>query len=265
VYDAYGHVALVKVNQGDVNFDGVANAVDLGKLQRPGVWNQDACTGGPVYDINCSGDVTSLDLAAIQSAENWNVINDVIPASSVGNPYFFTGRRLDVVAEDDSGEEEQSHQLYYYRARSYDPDNARFVQRDPLGYVAGLDLYEYVRARARVLTDPMGLRPAHAYLRPVKTATGLTYLVVKDLDCTASFRVTIDGKQVMAVSPRKNRQTYAEVVDLNSLGASGTIKMSWSDKGGRSGETLLAYTTPWGRRSIYHLESQSIFRGMPTT
>ena len=56
----------------------------------------------------------------------------VLTASTVGNPFRFTGRRFDVETD-----------LYYYRARYYDPDRGRFLQRDPKGYVGGMGLYEY--------------------------------------------------------------------------------------------------------------------------
>ncbi|UCG48260.1 MAG: hypothetical protein JSU94_00500, partial [Phycisphaerales bacterium] len=42
--------------------------------------------------------------------------------SIIGNPYYFTGRRLD-------GESS----LYYYRARYYSPEIGRFLQTDPIG------------------------------------------------------------------------------------------------------------------------------------
>jgi len=47
-------------------------------------------------------------------------------ASLYGNPYTFTGRELDIL---DAG----SRTLMYYRARTYDPETGRFMQRDPLG------------------------------------------------------------------------------------------------------------------------------------
>jgi RHS repeat-associated protein len=46
--------------------------------------------------------------------------------TQAGNPYYFTGRELDTL---DAG----SCTLYYYRARCYDPQTGRFLQRDPLG------------------------------------------------------------------------------------------------------------------------------------
>ncbi|MEL6630232.1 MAG: RHS repeat-associated core domain-containing protein [Bacteroidota bacterium] len=66
--------------------------------------------------------------------------------SAVGNSYLFTGRRYDA----ESG-------LYYYRNRYYSPDQGRFVQRDPLGYIDGLSLYQYVLSNPRKYVDPLGL------------------------------------------------------------------------------------------------------------
>ncbi|MHC4883437.1 MAG: RHS repeat-associated core domain-containing protein, partial [Planctomycetota bacterium] len=50
-------------------------------------------------------------------------------ASTIGNPYTFTGRRLDSLDPDGSGGYQLN--LMYYRARTYDPQAGRFMQRDP--------------------------------------------------------------------------------------------------------------------------------------
>jgi RHS repeat-associated protein len=68
------------------------------------------------------------------------------PHSAIGNPWMFTGRQLD----EETG-------LYYYRNRYYDPAKGRFLQRDPDGYVDGLNLYQYVGRNPINSTDPMGL------------------------------------------------------------------------------------------------------------
>ncbi|MDZ7619829.1 MAG: RHS repeat-associated core domain-containing protein [Patescibacteria group bacterium] len=68
-------------------------------------------------------------------------------ASTIGNPYLFTGRRLD----EETG-------LYCYRARMYDPELGRFVSRDPIGYAAGdVSLYRYVGSAPLSSNDPGGL------------------------------------------------------------------------------------------------------------
>ena len=50
--------------------------------------------------------------------------------SDYNNPYYFTGRRLDMLDEDVSGNPQLN--IMYYRARSYDTVTGRFMQRDPL-------------------------------------------------------------------------------------------------------------------------------------
>ncbi len=49
--------------------------------------------------------------------------------------------------------------LYYYRARYYKPEIGRFLQVDPVGYGAGMNLYRYCRNNPLGLRDPFGLDP----------------------------------------------------------------------------------------------------------
>jgi len=66
--------------------------------------------------------------------------------SAVGNPYLFSGRRFDP----ETG-------FYYYRMRYLNAVQGRFIQRDPLRYADGVNLYEYVRSNPVMGLDPMGL------------------------------------------------------------------------------------------------------------
>jgi RHS repeat-associated protein len=68
-------------------------------------------------------------------------------ASSLGNPYTFTGRELD-----------RETGLLVYRARVYDPAFGRFLTRDPIAYEGdGMNLYEYVSSAPTRWMDPTGL------------------------------------------------------------------------------------------------------------
>ena len=57
-----------------------------------------------------------------------------------------------------------SVQLYYFKARMYSPQLGRFMQRDPLGYAAGLNLYAYAGGDPVNARDPSGLDPKLAEL-----------------------------------------------------------------------------------------------------
>ena len=62
------------------------------------------------------------------------------------NPYMYTGRRFDY----ETG-------LYYYRARYYNPYIGRFLQTDPVGYDAGMNMYAYCINNPLSYADPSGL------------------------------------------------------------------------------------------------------------
>jgi len=89
------------------------------------------------------------------SNENGDIVNvyeydaygqRLVADEEVANPYSYTGREFD--AESD---------LYFYRARYYDPAIGRFLAEDPVGFEAGPNLYSYVGNNPLVFTDPDGL------------------------------------------------------------------------------------------------------------
>jgi RHS repeat-associated protein len=87
---------------------------------------------------------------------------------SVSNPYGYTGRRLD----DESG-------LMYYRARYYSPDIGRFITADPIGFLAGINLYTYSSNNPISYTDPTGKLAILAFLGVVAGIIGAILFVVK--------------------------------------------------------------------------------------
>jgi len=70
--------------------------------------------------------------------------------SNSGNPYLFTGRRVDIL---DSG----SLKIQYNRNRYYDYYSGRWLTHDPLDFVDGMNLYEYVQTNPVNQIDPFGL------------------------------------------------------------------------------------------------------------
>src|SRR5262249_37631955 len=64
--------------------------------------------------------------------------------------YAYTGREWD-----------SETNLYYYRARYYDPQAGRFLSEDPIGFDGGINFYAYVSANPVNMVDPGGLDEHH--------------------------------------------------------------------------------------------------------
>jgi RHS repeat-associated protein len=83
-----------------------------------------------------------------------------VPLSSAPFAYFtFTGREYDA----ETG-------LYHYRARTYGAALGRFYSRDPLGYVDGMNLFQYAISNPSRWLDPTGKwtfnRPSDTWALP---------------------------------------------------------------------------------------------------
>jgi RHS repeat-associated protein len=110
------------------------------------LWSVEAITDGTGaaverYAYDAYGAITVMDGSFNPIMPNpWGT-----PHSAIGNPYLFTGQRLD----EDTG-------IYYYKARYYDSVKGRFLQRDSLGYVDSMNLYAYAGNRPTFFTDPFG-------------------------------------------------------------------------------------------------------------
>lgn len=61
-------------------------------------------------------------------------------------PFTYTGREWD-----------KETGLYYYRARYYDANVGRFIQKDPIGFKGGINVYAYVQNNPVNFIDPDGL------------------------------------------------------------------------------------------------------------
>jgi hypothetical protein len=64
------------------------------------------------------------------------------------------------------------------RFRSYSPTLGRWLERDPAGYVDGMDLYEYVRGGPIAAVDPSG-----RWAVPTSAMTQVISAVMQYLDC----------------------------------------------------------------------------------
>jgi RHS repeat-associated protein len=97
------------------------------------------------------GSVTSLNtpagtLAQSYSYDSFGNLSNL--SGSVTNFLRFTAREFDTETN-----------LYYYRARYYDPNIGRFISEDPITFKGGTDFYLYGLDSPTNLTDPSGLCP----------------------------------------------------------------------------------------------------------
>jgi RHS repeat-associated protein len=98
------------------------------------------------YDYDPYGKtyIAHWDPAAGSGSGDW-VRHAPDEPSAFGNPFMWTGQRHDVAIG-----------LYHFPFRTYSPRLGRWLQRDPLGYVDGLNMYEYVASMPVTVTDPLG-------------------------------------------------------------------------------------------------------------
>ena len=76
----------------------------------------------------------------------FNANGEPITESQIGNRYLWTGREWN-----------QESKTYHFRARTESPFLGRFMQRDPIGYFGGLNVYWYVANKPLKFKDPLGL------------------------------------------------------------------------------------------------------------
>ncbi|TVM01153.1 MAG: hypothetical protein CV087_11260, partial [Candidatus Brocadia sp. WS118] len=67
--------------------------------------------------------------------------------AAAGNPYRFSTKYLD-----------SEYNLYYYGYRYYDPSTGRWVNRDPIGELGGININIFVENSSVNLVDPLGLQ-----------------------------------------------------------------------------------------------------------
>lgn len=86
-----------------------------------------------------------IDYDAFGMPTFYDASGNVLAASAIGNNILFTGREYDAES-----------QVYYFRARTQHPALGRFLQKDPLGYVDGMNDYAYVSNNSIMSRDASG-------------------------------------------------------------------------------------------------------------
>ncbi len=80
------------------------------------------------------------------------------------NRFTYTGREFD-----------KETGLYYYRNRYYSPELGRFLQRDPVGYIAGINLYTYCSNNPVNWVDPFGWDKEKPWWEKIRGSIGIEF------------------------------------------------------------------------------------------
>jgi len=124
-------------------------------------WNDSGTMTPYYYHTNGIGSVTAITDSSGNLIERvdydiygmptfWDYKTDpnnpsIVSNSLIGNSILYHGRRYD-----------KETNLYYYRARYYDPIMGRFLQTDPMGYEDSMNMYSAFNQNPVNFTDPMG-------------------------------------------------------------------------------------------------------------
>ncbi len=167
-YDALGRRASRTANgvttsflysDGDVVLDHASNGTEVDYLNAPGLDDKlrqtSSATGALYYLQDQLGSTTALTDAGGSVVEREQYEPFGATTGSSLTRYGFTGR-----------EREAESGLMYYRARWYDPQQARFISEDPVGFQGGMNKYSYVSNNPVSKTDATGLYEldVHYYL-----------------------------------------------------------------------------------------------------
>jgi len=135
----------------DADGDGRLDLFDWYALQT--CYDRDTTRCQYLFDADASALVDGPDLDAFRASAEppysgppskpWR---RQLIASRYGNPFMWTGQRYDAT----TGQ-------YHFWARAYSPRLGRWLQRDPLGYLLDVSLYQHVSSRPVGRTDSLGL------------------------------------------------------------------------------------------------------------
>ncbi|HMS85985.1 MAG TPA: RHS repeat-associated core domain-containing protein [Nitrospira sp.] len=193
-----------------LEYDG-SNVLQARYTHGPGIDEPIAVTKGSstyFYHQDGLGTVTDLtdSTGATAKSYSYDAYGTIVDQTgTVDQPYTYTGREFDA----ESG-------LYYYRARSYESTIGSFLEKDPIGFRGGINLYQYVRSNPTNRIDPSGTtdNACAYYKRNCEASGGLCFY-----DCKTA--------PIMCQNPYALPSLwFVPVVNVNCVPSARTVKAS---------------------------------------
>ena len=162
-YSPYGEPMIF--DPADFNRNGEVEGGDLDEFNAAYAGsidiNDPATFMNALADVNFDGDRDATDQAQFDAA--WLLASTEGPASDrLGLNILYAGYCYDPHLG-----------LYHVRHRVYDPARGRWMQRDPIGYLGGPNLYAYVSGEPMGYVDPMGLMSWDAKWGVIRATIGI--------------------------------------------------------------------------------------------
>lgn len=172
-YDAVGRRSSKTVNSATTGF--LYNGDNIAQEQSGGSATANILGGGldeffgrtessgtttPLVDALGSPIALADSSGAVQTQYTYDPFGSTsITGTSSTNPSQYTGRENDGTG------------LYYYRARYYSPSMQRFISEDPMGLLAGINIYAYANNNPVSFADPSGMSPLGDFFGGLMRAT----------------------------------------------------------------------------------------------
>jgi RHS repeat-associated protein len=161
------------------------------------------------YETDGLGSVSSLSNAAGALAQTHtfgSFGNQTASSGSLTSPFRYTARELD-----------SETNLYFFRARYFEPQTGRFLSEDPLGFSVSKDFYAYVLNNPVNAIDPVGFEPYDLYEKTRKKLKKASCLLTA-FGC--KVREQVDGFNSMSNDAITNT---AEAQQQNGGSATGNV------------------------------------------
>lgn len=133
--------------------------------------------------------------------------DNIIIESSVGNTILYTGREYDYESDN-----------YYYRARMLNTNMGRFMQKDPLMYINGMNDISYVANNPLTTKDPFGLMFVVEFMLSSQPVTTSGRIQVPLGELTRTGRIGNTPKPEIGEMLRNGRTTPKPELDEHIKG-----------------------------------------------